>query len=274
MKNIGLVSDLHLEGSNMSELVNPGWDYLVIGGDLSTDLGLTDQFLAYKAPQDIPIIYVLGNHEFEGRRFDQTLEMIRKVLKPYEHVTLLYDQSIIIDDIKFIGSTLWTNFELEGMHKREENMKWAKNNVADFTYIFTQKENGKYGGIDPEEMAEMSHKSMKFLEFELRQNPFDGDKVVVTHFAPHPLSIDPNYKRGNSSYWINNLEELMGFSRYWLHGHTHSSFRYEVEGTEVVCNPRGFSKTMDLSPNPKFDRQLILPIGLENNLDNKFKIRK
>lgn len=48
MKNIGLLSDLHLEGSNIDVLVNPGWDYLVIAGDLSADLSLLDRFFLIK----------------------------------------------------------------------------------------------------------------------------------------------------------------------------------------------------------------------------------
>lgn len=265
-KNIGLLNDLHLEGANMSKLINPGWDYLVIAGDLSTDNNLIDQFFSYKAPDDIPIIYVPGNHEFEGKRFDKALEELYDLVKPFENVKLLYNESCIIDNIKFIGTPLWTNFELNGLELVKENMKWAKTNIVDFTYMFTKKEDGKYRSLTPEEMAVMCNEAIKFLDFELRHNPFDGEKVVVTHFAPHTNSIDPNYTRGNSSYWINNLEHLMGFSKYWLHGHTHTSFNYNVEGTDVICNPRGYSKLLDLSPNPKFDRELILPIEINKDL--------
>lgn len=273
MKNIGLLTDLHLEGSNMSQLRNPGWDYLVIAGDLSTENGLVDQFFSYKAPTDIPIIYIPGNHEFEGKRVDKALNDMRELLQPFENVHFLYNESVIIDDIKFIGSTLWTNFELDGMEKVKENMDWAKQNVVDFTYIFTQKENGKYASITPQEMAKMCDDAIRFLDFELRHNPFDGEKVVVTHFAPHKNSIDPLYKRGNSSYWVNNLEHLMGFSRYWLHGHIHSSANYNIEGTDVICNPRGYSKMLDLSSNNKFDRELLLPIQskFDNTISKKLK---
>jgi predicted MPP superfamily phosphohydrolase len=170
MKNIGLLSDLHLDGSNMSQLNNPGWDYLVIAGDLATDLNLTQQFFSYKTPDDIPILYVLGNHEFEGRRFDQTFEKMEKILRPFENVKLLYNESVIIDDIKFIGSTLWTNFESGGVDKKEENMKWAKQNVSDFTYIFTEKEDGQYRSITPQEMEKLSEECIKFLDYELRHN--------------------------------------------------------------------------------------------------------
>lgn len=271
MKNIGLLSDLHLEGSNIDVLVNPGWDYLVIAGDLSADLSLLDRFFSYKAPSDIPIIYVLGNHEYEGRRFNEVIEQYREVLKPFENVHLLDNESVIIDNIKFIGSTLWTNFELKGLEQKKESMKWAKQSVVDFTYIFKENEkgSGKYHSITPEEMVQECEKSIRFLEFELKNNPFDGEKVVVTHFAPHPGSVHPEFSRGDSSYWVNNLENLMGFSKYWFHGHTHSNFNYEVEGTNIVCNPRGFAKTFNVDANHNFQRELILPLYLENELNQK-----
>ena len=271
MKKIGLLSDLHLEGSNIDTLVNPGWDYLVIAGDLSADLSLLERFFSYKIPSDIPVIYVLGNHEYEGRRFNEVPNQYREILKHFENVHLLDNESVVIDNIKFIGSTLWTNFELKGIDQKKESMKWAKQSVVDFTYIFKENEDksGKYHSITPEEMVKECEKSIQFLNYELKNNPFDGEKVVVTHFAPHPNSVHPNFTRSDSSYWVNNLENLMGFSKYWFHGHTHSNFDYEVEGTQVICNPRGFAKTFNVDANHNFQRELILQLYLENELNQK-----
>ena len=178
------------------------------------------------------------------------------------------NESIIIDNIKFIGSTLWSNFELKGLIEKKESMKWAKQNIADFTYIFKPNENGdgKYHCFTSEEMVKENEKSQQFIDYELKRNPFDGEKIVVTHFAPHPKSIHPNFSRGDTSYWVNNLEHLMGFSQYWVHGHTHSSFDYEVKGTKVICNPRGFSKTFNVDANNNFQRELLLNLDMHLDL--------
>lgn len=265
MKKIGLISDLHLESSNI-DLPNPGWDYLVIAGDLSASLPNMLHFFNYYAPTDIPIIYVLGNHEYEGRRLDDNVEKIKEMLKPFSNVHVLDNESIVIDNIKFIGATLWSNFELEGIDKKKTEMEWAKFNIVDFTYIFDKNIDGRYQSISPERMVKLNEDAYKFLEYELKHNPFEGEKIVVTHFAPHKNSIHENHKNMMNSYWINNFEELMGFSKYWFHGHTHESLRYTVEGTEVVCNPRGHSLRFNISSNKNFDKELFLPIEIDNVL--------
>ena len=33
----------------------------------------------------------------------------------------------------------------------------------------------------------------------------------------------------------------MGKAALWIHGHTHTAFDYWVQGTRIVCNPRGYA---------------------------------
>lgn len=252
MKKIGLVSDLHLEASNC-EIDSKNWDYLVVAGDLSSDLNLIEDFFSYKAPLDIPIIYVLGNHEYERRDVDSTPKKIKEMLSFSKNIHVLDNESIVIDDIKFIGSTLWSNFELDGIRAKEQAMKWAEQNVVDFYKIFKLDEFYRYVPINGNDMLKMNEKAYKFLEFELKKNDFSGKKVVITHFAPHKKSVHENYKHTISSYWVNHFEELLGYSEYWFHGHTHNSFEYEVEGTVVACNPRGYSRFFNMSENRNYD---------------------
>jgi hypothetical protein len=43
----------------------------------------------------------------------------------------------------------------------------------------------------------------------------------------------------------------------WIHGHTHDSFRYAVNGVRVVCNPRGYYRR---ELNPDFDPGLVIEV--------------
>lgn len=261
---IGILSDLHLESSGM-DIENPGWDLLILAGDISVDFEILKQFIANKLPDNIPILYVLGNHEFEGKIYENVVDQLKNELSIFPNIQILYNESVIHNGIKFIGSTLWTDFLGDGERLYEEANSWAKINISAFKHIFT-KEDNLLKKISPSTMEKWARECQKFLEYELKKSPFNGERFVITHFAPHPLSRAPRFSKSFSSFWINNLEPLMGFSDYWVHGHTHDSFDYNVEGTRVICNPRGSSKMYDLSPNVNFDKKFILDLSPKNKI--------
>ncbi|MGH8743435.1 MAG: metallophosphoesterase, partial [Burkholderiales bacterium] len=84
---------------------------------------------------------------------------------------------------------------------------------------------------------------------------------VITHHAPSILSIAHEYldeRTHGSSAYFNRLEHLMGKPvTLWVHGQTHSKFDYEISGTHVVCNPRGYH---GLRFNKQFDQRLVIEI--------------
>lgn len=46
----------------------------------------------------------------------------------------------------------------------------------------------------------------------------------------------------------------------WIHGHTHDSFDYRLNGTRVLCNPRGYARD-GVNENALFDPQLVVEVG-------------
>lgn len=259
MSNILYLSDIHLEASNISFIGDIGEDFIVIAGDLSSDLYLLEDFFLNKISKTTPIIYVLGNHEYEGRRWNDTEKLICDIVKKFKNVHLLNNNSIEIGKIKFIGSTLWTNFEETGTDT-EENKKWAKNNIADLNNIFTLKSDNKYSSITADEIISKHNDAVKYLTYELKQ-PSDCDtKIVISHFAPSKKSKAKEYAHINSSYWSSNIENLVGLADIWIHGHTHSTFNYFISETNVLCNPRGWTRLFDMASNTTFDKNKILSI--------------
>ena len=53
--------------------------------------------------------------------------------------------------------------------------------------------------------------------------------------------------------------------KLWVHGHTHSSFDYNIHGTRVVCNPRGYE---DHDLNPEY-YDIIIDLDENTNVENK-----
>jgi Icc-related predicted phosphoesterase len=91
-------------------------------------------------------------------------------------------------------------------------------------------------------------------------HPWDGASVVVTHHLPHPGSIHPRYEGDPlNPGFASDLSALVRDPvKLWIHGHTHESMDYLVEGTRVVCNPRGY---LPQEPNSAFDASLVVQIG-------------
>lgn len=257
-KKIILMSDLHLDFSNVS-VIDFDYDILVLAGDIATDFFLFEDFIS-KLNKNKKVVFVPGNHEYENKLFDEVVPRLKKIQLKYPYLNVLQNEFCVIDNYKFIGTTLWTNFEGGGIENKNKVKDWARKNVVDFKSIY-KKDNMKELGVfrfTPEEMEEEFKKSIMFIESELYKKD-NYKKIIVTHFAPHINSISEEYKKNiNSFYWVNNLKDFMGYSDFWLHGHTHNSFDYNINGTRVLCNPRGVSKIFDISENIEFKKNFYL----------------
>jgi hypothetical protein len=65
--------------------------------------------------------------------------------------------------------------------------------------------------------------------------------------------------------FVSRAEHLLGADRVqlWVHGHTHDSFDYTLNGTRVVCNPRGYARG-GVNENPFFDPNLVVEVGADS----------
>ena len=85
---------------------------------------------------------------------------------------------------------------------------------------------------------------------------------MITHHAPSRRSIHPRFADSPlNACFVSDAEHLMGAKRaqLWVHGHTHDSFDYRLNGTRVVCNPRGYSKG-GVVENAHFDPHFIVEL--------------
>lgn len=58
----------------------------------------------------------------------------------------------------------------------------------------------------------------------------------------------------NAAY-ASDLTHLMGKAVLWIHGHTHHSIDYSVNGTRIVTNPKGYR-----DENRGFDPALVVEV--------------
>ena len=227
-----ILNDLHVE---FDDFVVPETDADVV--ILAGDIGVGISGLEWAAHQvaDKPVIYIAGNHEYyhhDIRLIDQLKANVA------EHIHILDNDELIIDGTRFLGCTLWTDFGLNGKVEEFNAMRYAGRSMSDFFVISID---GKR--FRPQDSVSLHERSRDWLSDRLEES-FPGETVVITHHAPSSLSMHPRYE-GNAlnPAFMSNLEFMMGEDRVklWVHGHTHDSFDYEVYGTRVVCNPRGYS---------------------------------
>ena len=228
---IQILSDLHIE---FGEFVVPRTDadLVVFAGDIG--VGTKGLEWIIKQDLDVPLIYVLGNHEY----YHHDLDLVREIKKQAEgKVHVLDRDTIVIDGVRFLGCTLWTDFLLFGETDKEPSVQYAKRNMADFKLIASKEER-----FTPSESITIHCAHRSWLEEELAQ-PFEGTTVVVTHHFPSPRSIHSRFATDMlTPAFGSDLEAMLVGDKVqlWIHGHTHEAFDYEVNGTRVLCNPRGY----------------------------------
>lgn len=241
-----VVSDLHLEHDPNWRLPQTDADVLVLAGDIAP--GLRGMGAFFKLGK--PVLYVPGNHEYYGENVPGLLAAMRLYAKP-SGITIVDNEEVVIDGVRFLGSTLWTDFALYGADKRDQSIAYADKHLNDYITI----RNGQGGWLTARQTMDMHAKAVAWLGRKLAE-PFDGTTVVITHHAPHPNSVHARFS-GHllNSAFVSNLTPLMGKAPLWIHGHTHNCFDYAVAGTRVVANPKGYG-----DENKAFDSAFVVTV--------------
>ena len=243
-----ILNDLHIEFEDF-EPPSTDADVIVLAGDIGVGTGGL-RWAEAKFPER-PVIYVPGNHEF----YHHDIALIDELKSEApDNVHVLNDDQVIVGDVRFLGTVLWTDFALFGEADKFFAMQQARQQMADFSIIQNHRQR-----FTPGDAVRLHTASRDWLAVMLAE-PFAGKTVVVTHHAPSSRSVHPRYARDLlTPAFASKLEDLMdgGRAALWLHGHMHESFDYEVYGTRVICNPRGYAPE---ALNPDFRPDWVVKI--------------
>jgi Icc-related predicted phosphoesterase len=295
---IAICSDLHLEFGDINLQNTENADVLILGGDIcvAADIGkpdpnnfmegaksnrITDFFkrCSFQFPH---VIYIMGNHEHYHGDFATSGNKLKSLIESnmLSNVYLLDKESKKINDVTFIGGTLWTDmnkedsltmfhvtrrmndFQCVGNSTRmvtrtvpiyEKNPNWTEDGLNGGKYLQDEKgfhikigdkKKQEPGHFSPED-AVVDHKKMLDYIQTVIEGKFDQKFVVVGHHAPSKLSTHPRYKHDtlmNGAYSSSLDEYILDHPqiKLWTHGHTHEDFDYMLRSTRIVCNPRGY----------------------------------
>jgi predicted phosphodiesterase len=246
-----VLSDLHLEQEGFTpELVKA--DVVVLAGDVGT--GTQGIEWARGWADGRPVLYVAGNHEFYGHSLPELTEQLRDSAAG-SAIHVLENDEVTIDGVRFLGCTLWSDFDFDGVERREESMRVCERVVNDFGHIRFAPDDR---ALVPRDARALHLESRRWLGERLAE-PHDGVTVVITHHAPlirgrpsQPLL------RAVAGAFASDVTELMGAERaaLWIFGHTHRWADVDVRGTRVISNPRGYPH----QPVAEFDPRYTIDV--------------
>jgi predicted phosphodiesterase len=250
---IRVLSDLHLEFRDWDPPAAAA-DVVVLAGDIH--VGVDGLVWGRKHFPDAHILYVPGNHEFYGYEMQSALHELRRVAQRLD-VRLLDTDVVVIGGVRFLGATLWTDFALYGSEPAviARAMEQSTRAMVDYRVIRMLTS----GLLTPDDTLAIHQRQVAWLANKLAQ-PCDSRTVVVTHHLPHPHSVHPRYTGDSlNPSFASDLSALVREPvKLWIHGHTHESMDYVVNGTRVVCNPRGY---LPHEPNQKFQPRFVVDLG-------------
>ncbi|QRM55069.1 metallophosphoesterase [Sinorhizobium sp. BG8] len=253
-----IFSDLHTEFDvGLAPLAVPDADVCICAGDVC-DRGPAKSvvYLGEHVSRFMPVILVPGNHEFYRSSIVEGLkEALDTAAERYPDVHVLSRCAVTLGRFRFVGATLWGDFNLYG------NMNWAlhsaQNELNDYRKIKMSKE--PFRRFTAGHASGFNHMDKDFIRRTLDE-PGAGPTVVVTHHAPSVLSLAPEFVGDPlTPSFVSNLEP--DIAKYqplaWIHGHLHNRSDYCIVDTRVICNPRGYPD----EPVPDFDPSLVIDLG-------------
>lgn len=203
------------------------------------------------------VVFVLGNHDYWEANLDFEAGRVKKKLTEMglsDKVFLLDNDSVVLDQVKFVGGPLWTSFN----NADPLVMLNATSTMNDYKYI---RSTADYKHVHPREILR-DHKITRDFIFEnAKKDSPDQRLVVVTHHAPSYQSINPKYRtgRGGSNfYYYSDFDEDIAETdiELWFHGHCHCTSDYTINNTRVICNPRGYERYEYTQWNPQLRIEL------------------
>lgn len=235
MVMIQLISDLHLEfhrdrGHELIENIPVESDILVIAGDFCPIVDGTtiwSDAMTRLLERFKHVVYVPGNHEYFESSFKDVADFLPRYARGRQNFHVLLNNRKIVENIPFIGTTLWYGPEVNGMLECEVL------SISDSHLI----------------------PAMNLLGKEYLRNEIQEGDIVVTHHLPSYNSVAHRFIGDPlNMFFVSDCEQIIKTCKpkLWFHGHTHIGCDYVFDKTRIVCNPHGYPREFGSKFNPGY----------------------
>lgn len=246
-----VLSDLHLEHAPFTPPAVDA-DVVVLAGDIAP--GTAGVEWVHRQLDGRPALYVAGNHEFYGSDLPGLSARMRAAAVG-SSVHVLENDAVVIDGVRFLGCSLWSDFDFAGPENRANSMRVCERLVNDYKQIRAS-ELGR--PLQARDTRDLHVASRAWLATHLAE-PFDGPTVVITHHAPLVRERPENpVLAAIGGAFASDLSGLMGgdAAALWVFGHIHRNVDTDVQGTRVLSNQRGYPH----EPAEGFDPGLVVEV--------------
>lgn len=280
-----VLSDLHLEHAAFEVPRDVDYDLVVLAGDIQTP-GTRAVRWAQRPTTFAgkPVVLVPGNHEYYGTCIGAQLSEMRDAARG-SNVHVLDRDAVTINGVRFIGTTLWTDFQLP-VRRAEESpesdvaraLEEANRRLMDFRLIDVHYQEDFVRGDWPprerrrplraEDTLAEHYVDRDWLRRELDRAHY-GHTVVVTHHGPSRESVDEQFVGDPlTPAFVSHLPSdfFPGSLTLWVHGHTHTSCNYDRAFSKVICNPRGYWLANGSFENNDFNSRLVVDLSLGDEM--------
>jgi Icc-related predicted phosphoesterase len=227
------VSDLHIDKVGIPKIkaVAPN---LLIAGDVANGWNHASQsYLKNLSKEFNEVVFVPGNHEFYfSSCYSDAISRMRETEQQIPNFTLLDNQSVCIDNITILGSTLWSNIP-------KHLLEYYSTNFYEYDRI-------PY--LNPLVVNQLHKKSVDWIRKEISDKNPNNAFILMTHHAPLiedtclvKYNIPPNRKKyfnhaycTDLSHIFKTLPESKCFSVF---GHTHFQTSFTKFNSHFYSNP-------------------------------------
>ncbi|AQN68447.1 calcineurin-like phosphoesterase [Saudi moumouvirus] len=258
MRILKYASDLHLE--HLDNIYKPKiielWNFntsekdeyfLALVGDIGNPFQKNlELFLENVSSKYSLVFYIPGNHEYynldKNKQYDieKFKKKLRKICYKFHNVVLMDNESYDLEDIKFIGSTLWSHVPIE-------NSLQICRSINDYHLIKKKNIFNELEKINYNDTNKWNKESIDFIKKELANT--NKPCIILTHHAPlfsDPINncytADPIYINSPNNFaFHNNLSEIITSPVIlWIYGHTHYNGTFKYNNIPISTNQFGY----------------------------------
>lgn len=230
-------------------------DILILAGDLAHSQmpficmpdGSPNPWLANLSQRFKYVVIVFGNHDYYGCDIETAIPYAKAMIEELKNVFILDNEVLLIDNLKILGTTLWTNLKHNGIVDQS-----PARIMNDYGYI--SHDASPNLRLRPEYIQSLHEEAIQFLKDNAYKDHENQKVIVITHHSP------TNASRFHTTYrnlYVTPIEDILSDVDIVVFGHTHESCNTVIDGVRYLSNARGYVSGTRI--NDLFDDYSILP---------------